>query len=67
MGGNKKDWWVDLGQLPDAHLDTFSLLPLSKTRGENKMKKTVVGQDKDSSIRKAKAVCASNAKRGIYS
>lgn len=40
----KKDWWVDLGWLPDIHLDAFSPPLLNWTGGENKIKKLLKGQ-----------------------
>lgn len=34
-------WWADLGWLPDCHPAAFSLSLLSRTGGENNMKKVM--------------------------
>ena len=42
-------WWVDLGQLPDAHPAALSLPLLNRIGEENRMEK-LVGRDKDREI-----------------
>lgn len=56
--------WLSV-RLWDSYLDTLTLPP-RQDRGDNKTEKLVVS-DKDSLIRKVKAVCGNKAKRGIYS